>query len=70
MSKDDNGYLVKSNMSTSRAGIFAIGNVASYNGKIKMMVTGLGEAATAIGSVVELVKPGKKMSYYVKKKEN
>ena len=68
--KDKNGYYVKSNMETSRNGIFAIGNVANYHGKIKMMITGLGEAATSVGAIVELLRPGKKMSYYVKKKEN
>ena len=56
-------------METSRKGIFAVGNVASYHGKVKMMITGFGEAATAVGSIVETLNPGKKMSYYVKKKE-
>lgn len=62
-------FIVKSNMETSREGIFAIGNVASYEGKISVLATALGEAATAIGSVVSKVYPGKKMTY-VKKKEN
>lgn len=66
---NEKGYFVKSNMETSRKSIFAIGNVSNYKGKIKMMVTGLGEAATAVGSVVEICKPGKKMSYFIKKKE-
>lgn len=64
------GFFVKSNMETTRKGIFAIGNVANYNGKVKTMITGFGEAATAVGSVVEIIRPGKKMSYYVKKKGN
>ena len=66
---DKNGYFVKSNMETSRSGIFAIGNVANYLGKVKMMITGLGEGATAVGSAVEIINPSKKMSYYVKKNE-
>ena len=66
---DKNGYFVKTNMETTREGIFAIGNVANYKGKINTMITGFGEAATAVGSVVEIINPGKKMSYYVKKKE-
>ena len=57
-------------METSHKGIYAIGNVASYKGKVKIMITGLGEAATAVGSIVETLNPGKKMSYYVKKKES
>ena len=47
-------------METTRKGIFAIGNVANYNGKVKTMITGFGEAATAVGSVVEIIRPGKK----------
>lgn len=56
-------YIVKSNMETNKDGIFAIGNVAGYDGKINVLATALGEAATAIGSVVYKVYPGKKMSY-------
>lgn len=70
LKEDKNGLLVNTNMKTSREGIYAIGNAASYEGKVKIMITGLGEAATAIGSIVEKIFPGKKMSYYVKKKEN
>lgn len=66
----ENNFIVNTNMETSEKGIFAIGNVAFYDGKVKMLVTAFGEAATAIGSVVNLVFPGKKMSYYVKKKDN
>ena len=67
---DNEGYFVNSAFETSRRGVFAIGNISNYPGKIKMMITGFGEAATAVGAVVEKVKPGKKMSYFVKKKEN
>ena len=67
---DKDGYFVKSNMETTRLGIFAIGNDANYEGKVKTMITGFGEAATAVGSVLSIIRPGRKMSYYVKKKEN
>lgn len=59
---------VKSNMETSKEGIFAAGNVAIYNGKIKMLVTSFGEAATAVGSVVHKVFSGKKMTYLSEKR--
>ena len=59
----NNMYEVNTRMETSREGIFAIGNIATYEGKVKMLVTGLGEAATAVGSVVEKIFPGKKMTY-------
>ena len=61
-----NGFKVKSNMETSVEGIFAIGNVANYEGKLNMLVTGFGESATAVGSVVFKIYNGKKMSYYIK----
>lgn len=70
LNRDENGILVKSNMETSVKGVFAIGNVSSYFGKVRIMTTALGEAATAVGSVLSLIKNGKIMSYYVKKKEN
>ena len=70
MNQDLGGFIVESNMETSTKGIFAIGNVASYKGKVKIMSTGLGEAATAIGSIVEYIYPGKKMTYYTKKKDS
>lgn len=63
---DSKGYFCNSRMESSRKGIYVIGNVANYLGKINMMITGLGEAATAIGSVVENVYPGKKMTYFTK----
>ena len=59
----EKGYLVNSQMMTSIDGIYATGNMASYDGKVQMIVTGLGEAATAIGSITNRLNPKKKMSY-------
>jgi ferredoxin/flavodoxin---NADP+ reductase len=59
----EKGYLVNSQMMTSIDGIYATGNMASYEGKVQMIVTGLGEAATAIGSITNRLNPKKKMSY-------
>lgn len=66
LKSDKNGYLVNQNCETSKEGVFAIGNISSYAGKVKMMITGLGEAATSIGSVIEIVRPEKKLTYYTK----
>ena len=63
-------FEINSKMETLTKGIYAIGNVADYPGKVKMLVTSFGESSIAIGSVVSKIFPGKKMSYYVKKKEN
>src|SRR5690606_23634098 len=40
---------------TSRAGIFAIGDIATYRGKLKLILTGFAEAAIAARSAYDLV---------------
>ncbi|HKZ99089.1 MAG TPA: FAD-dependent oxidoreductase [Thermoplasmata archaeon] len=47
---------VKADMSTSVAGIFACGDIVSYPGKDKRIVTGCGEAVTAVMSVYKYLK--------------
>ena len=66
LKKEGKMFKVNSNMETNRTGIFAVGNVAFYEGKINMLSVGFGEAATAVGSVVYKVFPGKKMTYIIK----
>ena len=43
---------------TSRRGIFAIGDVAAYPGKLKLILTGFAEAALAAHAIHPLVHPG------------
>jgi thioredoxin reductase (NADPH) len=50
-------------MQTSVPGVFAIGDIASYPGKLKLILTGFAEAARAAHSVYELIFPGKKTDY-------
>lgn len=45
-------------METSCAGIFAIGDIASYPGKLKLILTGFSEAAQAAHRAREMVCPG------------
>jgi len=59
----DYTILVSSDISTSRKGIFAVGNGIYYEGKLKMIVTALGEAATAVGSITRLLFPERTMTY-------
>jgi ferredoxin/flavodoxin---NADP+ reductase len=47
---------VKADMSTSVPGIYACGDIVSYPGKDKRIVTGCGEAVTAIMSVYKYLK--------------
>ena len=46
---------VDSSMRTNRPRIYAAGDVATYPGKVKLIATGFGEAATAVNNIaVEL----------------
>jgi ferredoxin/flavodoxin---NADP+ reductase len=53
--------LVNSRMETGRAGIYAAGDVATYPGKLKLIATGFGEAATAVNQAVHWMYPEKKV---------
>jgi thioredoxin reductase (NADPH) len=43
-----NQIVVDSLMRTNRPGVFAVGDVCDYDGKLKLIATGVGEAATAV----------------------
>lgn len=49
---------VAQNMSTNVPGIFAAGDVTTYDGKVKLIATGFGEGPTAINSIVQYLNPG------------
>ncbi|MBP7934314.1 MAG: NAD(P)/FAD-dependent oxidoreductase [Phycisphaerae bacterium] len=57
---DKSGIVVTSRMETSMAGVFAAGDVASYPGKLKLIVTGFGEAATAVNHAKAFIDPASK----------
>jgi len=59
----DNLIKVKSDMRTSREGIYAVGNSVSYEGKLRMIVTALGEAATAVGAITKYLHPERTYKY-------
>jgi thioredoxin reductase (NADPH) len=48
---------VDSTMQSSRPGIFAIGDVCAYVGKLKLIATGFGEAATAVNFAKRFIDP-------------
>ncbi len=54
--------LVNSQMETGRAGIYAAGDVVTYPGKLKLIATGFGDAATAVNQAVHWVYPEKKVN--------
>jgi len=47
---------VDSGMKTNRPGVFACGDAVVYPGKLKMVVTAIGEAATAVNSAAEYLR--------------
>jgi len=53
----DRKVLVDSAMQTNVTGVYAIGDVSTYLGKIALMATGFGEAATAVNNAAVLIDP-------------
>ena len=54
--------VVNSLMETGRAGIYAAGDITAYPGKLKLIATGFGEAATAVNQAVHWIYPEKKVN--------
>jgi thioredoxin reductase (NADPH) len=52
---------VDSTMRTSRPGVFAAGDVTTYPGKLKLIATGFGEAATAVNHAKQFIDPKAKL---------
>ncbi|WP_422647230.1 NAD(P)/FAD-dependent oxidoreductase [Actinoalloteichus caeruleus] len=48
---------VDSTMRTSRDRVYAAGDIAGYRGKVKLIATGFGEAATAVNNIAVLLDP-------------
>lgn len=60
---ENNRFMVSTSMETSLQGIFACGNGVIYPGKQSMIITALGEVATAMGNIVYQLYPDKIPSY-------
>ncbi|SFP36521.1 thioredoxin reductase (NADPH) [Amycolatopsis arida] len=54
---DHRAIAVDSTMATGRERVFAAGDVAGYPGKVKLIATGFGEAATAVNNIAVLLDP-------------
>ena len=50
---------VNQRMESNIPGIYAAGDVTIYDGKVKLIATGLGEAPTAINSIIQYLNPDK-----------
>jgi thioredoxin reductase (NADPH) len=55
---DRNDILVNTKMETNLPGVYAAGDVTFYPGKLKLIVTGFGEAATAVNNAAAYLRPG------------
>lgn len=59
---EKNEIVVNSLMETGRPGVYAAGDITTYPGKLKLIATGFGEAATAVNQAVHWIYPEKKVN--------
>jgi len=59
---DKDEIVVSSTMEAGRPGIYAAGDITTYPGKLKLIATGFGEAATAVNQAVHWIYPEKKVN--------
>ena len=57
----EDGIRVTTKMETSRPGVYAAGDIAMYPGKVKLIATGFGEAATAVNNAAAYINPAMKV---------
>jgi thioredoxin reductase (NADPH) len=57
----EDGIKVSTRMETSRPGVYAAGDIAMYPGKVKLIATGFGEAATAVNNAAAYINPAMKV---------
>lgn len=57
----EDGIKVTTKMETSRHGVYAAGDIAVYPGKVKLIATGFGEAATAANNAAAYINPAMKV---------
>lgn len=53
----NNSILVNSRAETNIPGIYAIGDISTYEGKVKLMATGFGEAPIAVSNAMVYMDP-------------
>lgn len=56
-----NEIIVNSKMETTCEGIYAIGDVCTYNGKIDLIATGFGEGPTAVNNAMSYINPDERV---------
>lgn len=58
------GFAVRSDCMTSAENVFAVGNAAVYEGKVKNITAGFGEAVTAVTRIDQIIHPGKNIPHF------
>ncbi len=58
---EGNSIVVDSKQETNIEGIYAAGDICTYDGKIKLIATGFGEAATAVSNAKVFIEPSAKV---------
>lgn len=64
LDSDTLGILINQNCSTSKKGIYAVGNACSYLGKVRTITSGMGEVITAITAIHQYLFPTKNPTFY------
>jgi thioredoxin reductase (NADPH) len=59
---ENDEIVVNSLMEAGRPGVYAAGDITTYPGKLKLIATGFGEAATAVNQAVHHIYPEKKVN--------
>ncbi len=54
---EDDSIVVNTRMETNLPGVYAAGDIVEYPGKLKLIVTGFGEAATAVNNAAKYINP-------------
>ncbi len=60
---DDSRIRAGLNLETNRKGIFAVGDIANYPGKLKLILTGFSDGAQAVRSAIPYIRPGDKLRH-------
>ncbi|PRS40555.1 ferredoxin--NADP(+) reductase [Bacillus sp. RJGP41] len=58
---ENNSIVVNSKMETNIKGIYAAGDICTYEGKVKLIASGFGEAPTAVSNAKVHIDPGAKV---------
>ena len=58
---DDDAIVVNTRMETNLPGVYGAGDIVGFPGKLKLIATGFGEAATAVNNAAAHINPGAKV---------